>query len=93
MRPARFDNYKGLCFLNFDPDAEELVDYLADAKDYIDLILLDPTPNGVHVIEGTNLYGIKANWKLLCENAVDGYHGVALHSTYFDYLASYGDVR
>jgi p-cumate 2,3-dioxygenase alpha subunit len=79
-----------LYFLNFDPDAEELVDYLADAKDYIDLILLDPTPNGVHIIEGTNLYGIKANWKLLCENAVDGYHGVALHSTYFDYLSSYG---
>ena len=32
----------------------------------------------------------RSNWKLLVENSVDGYHGVPVHSTYFDFLESYG---
>ena len=89
--PARFDNYRGLYFLNYDPEAEELADYLGDATDYIDIILFDPCPEGFRVLPGTNLYATKANWKLLSENSIDGYHGVPLHSTFLDYIKSYGE--
>jgi p-cumate 2,3-dioxygenase subunit alpha len=88
--PARFEDYRGFCFLNYDPDAEPLVDYLAGAADYLDLIA-ETSASGMKVIPGTNLYSIGANWKLLVENSVDGYHGVPVHSTYFEYVASHGD--
>ena len=35
-------------------------------------------------------YSIEANWKLLVENSVDGYHGVPTHMRYFGYLVSSG---
>ena len=31
-----------------------------------------------------------ANWKLLVENSIDGYHAVPVHDTYFKYLAELG---
>jgi Phenylpropionate dioxygenase and related ring-hydroxylating dioxygenases, large terminal subunit len=77
--------------LNYDAEAEELADYLGEAKDYIDIILFDPCPEGFRVLPGTNLYATKANWKLMSENSMDGYHGVALHSTFIDYIKSYGE--
>jgi p-cumate 2,3-dioxygenase alpha subunit len=40
------------------------------------------------VIPGSNRYTIKANWKLLAENSIDGYHALPTHQTYFDYMAN-----
>ncbi|MFY0053421.1 SRPBCC family protein, partial [Acinetobacter baumannii] len=33
-------------------------------------------------------YAINANWKLLTENSIDGYHAASTHATYLDYLKS-----
>ena len=33
---------------------------------------------------------MKANWKLLVENSLDGYHLVPTHQTYLDYISSLG---
>ena len=44
-RPARFEEYRGFWFMNLDEDADPLVDYLAGAKDYIDLVI-DQSPSG-----------------------------------------------
>ena len=44
-RPARFEEYRGFWFMCFDKDAVSLHDYLADAKDYIDLVI-DQSPSG-----------------------------------------------
>ena len=88
--PARFESYRGFCFLSYNPEVESLEDYLAGAKDYIDLIV-DQSPVGMTVLRGSNLYGTGSNWKLLVENSGDGYHGVPVHSTYFDYIDSYGE--
>jgi p-cumate 2,3-dioxygenase alpha subunit len=88
--PAHFDSYRGFCFLSYNPDAEPLEDYLAGATEYLDLIA-EQSVQGMKVLGGTNLYSIKANWKLLIENSLDGYHAVPVHSTYFDYIASYGE--
>jgi p-cumate 2,3-dioxygenase alpha subunit len=82
----RCESYRGFIFVCFDPAAPSLVDYLAGAKDVLDLIV-DAADGTVEVIEGTHEYGIDANWKLLVENSIDGYHGLPVHETYFKYLA------
>ena len=33
---------------------------------------------------------MQANWKLLVENSIDGYHAASTHDTYFKYLVSLG---
>jgi p-cumate 2,3-dioxygenase subunit alpha len=83
----RFENYRGMCFVNFDTDACSLVDYLGNAKEYLDLVL-DQCSEGMTVVSGQQEYAIRANWKLLVENSNDGYHAAMTHATYLDYLAN-----
>jgi p-cumate 2,3-dioxygenase alpha subunit len=87
--PPRLAEYRGFWFMSFDPGVEPLVDYLAGAKEYIDLIV-DQSEEGMRVLPGSNKYSIGANWKLLVENSMDGYHGMPLHQTYFNYLGDIG---
>ncbi|GAB3326247.1 aromatic ring-hydroxylating dioxygenase subunit alpha [Haliea atlantica] len=81
----RFESYAGFYFVCFDENTESLEDYLADAKAYLDLIQ-EHSPEGMTIVGGTQEYAIRANWKLLVENSVDGYHAEATHATYLDYL-------
>ena len=87
LRSPRFDSYKGFIFVCFDAETESLVDYLAGAAEYLDLVA-DQSPAGMRVISGSNRYTIKANWKLLAENSIDAYHALPTHQTYFDYMAN-----
>ncbi len=86
---ARLDQYRGLYFVNYDADAIDLVTYLADAVEYIDLTV-DHSEVGMEIVGGIQEYGFQANWKLLAENSFDGYHGLPTHATYFDYVAAAG---
>lgn len=85
----RLSSYRGFIFINFDPNAVELEEYLAGAKEYLDIVA-DHSEVGMEVVGGTQEYSMRANWKLLAENSVDGYHGVPTHKTYFDYVQSLG---
>ncbi|HEY8708784.1 MAG TPA: RHO alpha subunit C-terminal catalytic domain-containing protein, partial [Burkholderiaceae bacterium] len=38
------------------------------------------------ILGGTQEYSIRANWKLLVENSIDGYHASTTHASYLDYL-------
>jgi len=88
--PAHVDSYRGFVFLCFDPAAMPLADYLAGAKEYIDLIV-DQSPTGeMEVIRGVQEYDIRANWKLLVENSFDDYHLMTTHSTWLNYMKSSG---
>ena len=89
VRPAKLDNYRGFWFVAFNPDIESLHSYLADATEYIDLVV-DQATDGMRIVDGTNLYSTSANWKIVVENALDGYHGLTLHQTYFAYVKSLG---
>jgi p-cumate 2,3-dioxygenase alpha subunit len=89
LRPVpRLECYRDFWFVSFKSDIEPLVDYLAGAKEYIDLVA-DQGRDGMVVVPGTHKYACNANWKLMVENSVDGYHGVTLHHTYFAYLATH----
>jgi p-cumate 2,3-dioxygenase alpha subunit len=92
-RVARVESYRGFVFASFDPGIEDLVSYLAGAKDYLDLVV-DGCGGSAEIVCGTNLYSFDANWKLLAENSFDGYHAESTHDTYFKYLVSLGtDLR
>ena len=92
-RVNRVECYRGFVFASFDPDIVDLLTYLADAKDYLDLVI-DGCGGSVEIVRGTNQYSFTANWKLLVENSIDGYHAESTHDTYFKYLMSIGtDLR
>jgi p-cumate 2,3-dioxygenase alpha subunit len=86
--PPKVGHYRGLYFVSFSPQVESLTEYLAGAREYIDLIL-DQAETGMRVVAGTQLYTVRANWKLLATNSLDSYHAPALHTTYFSYMASF----
>jgi p-cumate 2,3-dioxygenase alpha subunit len=86
----RLESYRDFWFVAFDPGIEPLVDYLAGATEYIDLVA-DQARDGMRILPGTHKYACNANWKLMVENSVDGYHGAPLHHTYFAFLTSQGD--
>lgn len=89
--PPRVESYRGLIFVNFSADAPPLEEYLGDAREFIDLIFdqfeLD---GGPRILRGSTRYHIRANWKLLAENSIDGYHALPTHQTYFEFVTSLG---
>ena len=88
----RLEHYRDFWFVNFDKGAEPLADYLAGAKEIIDLVA-DQGEAGMEIVGGDQSYFINANWKLLAENSIDGFHGLPTHQTYFDYLKNVGGLR
>lgn len=87
VRVPRLENYRGLFFTHFQSSGPDLKTYLGGALEYIDLVL-DQSETAMEVVGGTQQYGFDANWKLLCENSFDGYHGLPTHASYFDYVKS-----
>jgi p-cumate 2,3-dioxygenase alpha subunit len=75
----------GFWFVNFDPDAVGLDEYLGEAADRIDMIA-EHSAAGLEVINGCHEYFIRANYKLMCENSYDGYHLNVTHASYVDYM-------
>ncbi|THJ52900.1 aromatic ring-hydroxylating oxygenase subunit alpha [Candidatus Frankia alpina] len=85
---ARVQSYRGFVFASFDPHIVDLEEYLAGAREYLDLVV--DSMEDPQIINGTNQYAINANWKLLAENSIDGYHAASTHDTYLKYLVALG---
>jgi p-cumate 2,3-dioxygenase subunit alpha len=85
----RVESYRGFVFISFNAAIEGLVDYLAGAKEYLDLVC-DQSEAGMEIVGGTQLYSMRANWKLLVENSIDGYHAPTTHQRYFEFLVEMG---
>jgi p-cumate 2,3-dioxygenase alpha subunit len=88
--PPHVSAYRGFVFVSFNTDAPPLDEYLAGAREYLDLVV-DQSPSGeMEIIRGTQEYAIRANWKLLVENSFDDYHLMSTHSTWLDYMKRSG---
>jgi p-cumate 2,3-dioxygenase alpha subunit len=86
----RFDIYRDFVFLTFSDTAPPLMNYLGEARTYLDLII-DQSPTGeMEIVAGSHLYSQGGNWKLIVENSIDGYHALRVHETYLQYMASQG---
>jgi p-cumate 2,3-dioxygenase alpha subunit len=84
LEPApRMENYRGMLFVSFDPEIESLEEYLGDAKSVLDTTL---DLGDMEVVGGVQYYSMRANWKLLVENSMDGYHFAFTHERYSDFL-------
>lgn len=77
---AQLDQYKGLWFATFDPDAPSLRDYLGEMAWYLDTFV-DRVEGGVEVV-ATHKWVMPCNWKFPAENfAGDAYHVHWSHSS------------
>ncbi|MBL6749524.1 MAG: Rieske 2Fe-2S domain-containing protein [Nevskia sp.] len=85
VRVPRLEGYRDFWFVCFDRDAPPLADYLGQAREWLDVVC-DQSEAGMTLVGGTQEYTIRANWKLLTENSIDGYHAINTHATYVDYL-------
>lgn len=81
----RHEEYRGLHFIAFDKDIVDLATYLGNAREYIDLVV-DQSASQMTIVGGSQEYSLRANWKLLVENSIDGYHASTTHASYLDYL-------
>jgi p-cumate 2,3-dioxygenase alpha subunit len=86
----RYESYRDFNFVSFDPNIVPLEQYLGNAKEYLDVIC-DQTDAGMSIVAGSQEYSIRANWKLLTENSIDGYHAMTTHASYFDILMNTTD--
>ncbi len=87
--PPQVDSYRGFVFACFDRNAQSLYDYLAGAREYLDLVA-DQSEVGMKIVAGQQSYSARANWKLLVENSYDGYHWLPTHQRYFTFLSDIG---
>jgi hypothetical protein len=80
---SRLASYRGFVFASLAPDGITLEAHLGNAAPYIDRFC-DLAPTGRVVITPSVLKTrYFANWKLILDNAVDGYHPVFLHQAMF----------
>jgi phenylpropionate dioxygenase-like ring-hydroxylating dioxygenase large terminal subunit len=71
---AQLDQYKGLFFATFDPDAPPLLEYLGEMAWYLDSFF-DRREGGIEIVGGVHKWVMPCNWKFPAENfAGDGYH-------------------
>ena len=87
--PPRVEVYRDFVFVSFNPAVEPLVTYLAGAREYLDLVC-DQSEAGMEIVAGTQAYSMRANWKLLVENSIDGYHARTTHQRYMEFLVETG---
>jgi phenylpropionate dioxygenase-like ring-hydroxylating dioxygenase large terminal subunit len=96
-RAARVESYRGFVFacLNAPPDGEviPLIDHLAHARRYLDEWLDRGDCLPVVVRAGSMRFETHANWKVIYDNAGDGYHPPFSHISMLRVFARrYGDV-
>lgn len=85
-RVPRVQSYRGFVFGSLAAEGKTLAEHLGSAAEALDR-LADLSPEGkVEFGHGWMKHRYKANWKIVVENQVDGYH---LHFTHQSFFKSY----
>ena len=83
LAPAQVDSVNGLIFVNLDPGAPCLREYVGDFAYYLDFYSRQ-SRSGLEV-RGPQRWRVRANWKIGCENFVgDMYHTPYTHQSVVD---------
>ena len=77
----RVANYRGFIFASLAPAGEDIETFLGASARVIDT-MVDQSPQGIEVLDGSIRYMMRANWKFQSENGADGYHVAAVHRNY-----------
>jgi len=79
VEPPHVRVLHGLVFVNWDPDAPSLEDYLGDLTWYLEIVS-GKTEGGMEIVGTPQRSRIKMNWKLGADNFCgDGYHVAITH--------------
>jgi phenylpropionate dioxygenase-like ring-hydroxylating dioxygenase large terminal subunit len=73
-RPAQVASYKGFVFATLNPEAEPLDAHLGHAKRFIDEWIAHQGGENNILISGAQRFHMDCNWKMVFDNAGDGYH-------------------
>lgn len=73
-RPAKVASYKGFVFATMNADAPALEAHLGLAKRYLDDWINHQGGAGSIVVGGVQKFHLDCNWKMIYDNAGDGYH-------------------
>lgn len=84
----RIDSYGGLIFGSFNPEVEDLEQFLGGARQHID-IWLKRTAGGTYRVTTSHKYGYDGNWKFQTENVCDGYHPGFVHRSAFNTVGKF----
>ncbi|MFM0394942.1 aromatic ring-hydroxylating oxygenase subunit alpha [Paraburkholderia phytofirmans] len=88
-QPAQVASHRGFVFATLNPDEVPLTEWLgprvlAELDDIADL-----SPLGELLVNaGVHRLKFRANWKLMIENAIDGYHAGSVHRSYNESIAA-----
>ncbi|MFJ8749019.1 Rieske 2Fe-2S domain-containing protein [Streptomyces sp. NPDC102441] len=83
-RAPRVDSYGGFVFASLAEDGITLAEHLGRATTAIDrLLALSPTGT-IDLRSGWMKHHHRANWKMVVENNVDGYHALFTHASVYD---------
>lgn len=74
----RLDIYQGLIFGSLNAEVRPLIEALGGACPYLDMALGQGEGS---LVRGIHRFEVQANWKLVTENTIDGYHPPILHSS------------
>lgn len=81
LHRARVETWLGMIWVHPDPEAQSLLHWMGDAQYHIG----PHNPEElIEYEEGATEHTIKANWKIVVENYIDGYHLSHLHSSTLD---------
>ncbi|NNH68519.1 aromatic ring-hydroxylating dioxygenase subunit alpha [Nocardia uniformis] len=78
---AKTGVWAGYVFVNFDPDAPALMDYLGDVDKHLSYFKLEDRFKAVHVAKV-----IDCNWKVALEAFIESYHVISTHPQLLEYL-------
>ena len=81
--PIALDSWGGFLFINFDPDASPLANYLGDLPQKVAPYRLDQM-----ACARRKEYVMECNWKLFVENAKESYHIATVHRQTINKYAS-----
>jgi phenylpropionate dioxygenase-like ring-hydroxylating dioxygenase large terminal subunit len=92
-RAARVESYRGFIFASLNSEVMPLTDHLAHARRYLDEWIDRGDCLPVVVRAGSMRFETHANWKVIYDNAGDGYHPPFSHISMLRVFARrYGDV-
>lgn len=84
--------YRGFIFASFNPEVQDLPEYLGLAKSVIDR-KLDMSPVGeIEFVSRPYVGRYEGNWKFQAENIVDEYHFMHTHKGFVQLQAKYGQT-
>jgi anthranilate 1,2-dioxygenase (deaminating, decarboxylating) large subunit len=83
LKKARIESYKGFVFISLDVEGTDtLEEFLGDARVFFDMMVAQSPTGELEVLPGRSQYTFDGNWKLQCENGLDGYHVSTVHYNY-----------